>query len=47
MKGGEEYYLALGLGSATIFLGLLPEDMYCFSRGGGAMVGGCAPNGTL
>lgn len=32
-----EYYLALGRGSTVAFLGLLPEDMYCFCRAGGAI----------
>jgi hypothetical protein len=31
-------YEALGLGSATVFFGLEPEDIYCFSNSGrGAM----------
>jgi hypothetical protein len=39
-------YLALGRGSATVFFGLFPDDMYCFSRVGGAIFGRCfAANG--
>ena len=39
-EGVYATYEALGLGSATAFFGLEPEDMYCFSSSGrGAMDG--------